>query len=90
MRQQAEIDNDLAKMRETAYWIPRTGHTQADEIATFAAATLRVMADANIDECIRELFDCREDFIEYLANQNRESAPAADIPETLPKDYDPW
>jgi hypothetical protein len=90
MRPQAEIDNDLAKMKEAAYWIPRTGHTRADEIATFEVAASRVMTDVGIDECIRELFDCREDFIEYLANQNRAPAPGADIPETLPEDYEPW
>lgn len=37
MRHQKEIDNDFANMREAAYWIPRSGHTQADETAAFEA-----------------------------------------------------
>jgi len=67
-------------MREAAYWIPRSGHTQADETEALEAAAARAMADVGIDECIREIFDSNEDFVQYLAKQNRKPVTLNDQP----------
>jgi hypothetical protein len=83
------MDADFARMREAAYWIPRTGHSKDEEVEVFETAAARLMADLGVDESTRVLLDTREGLVEYLegqafGNRLQDSPTSADVPQTLP------
>jgi hypothetical protein len=66
VRSNAEINADFVKMKEAAYWIPRTGHTIEQEIKQFDEAASRLIEDFEDELCSMLVRNERDKLIERL------------------------